>query len=178
MRAGFHAGFNAFQSLRSAVRPLTLLVGALVALPGLLGASPAATTSGFRLWLDPLTLGVLETDVDTDSAKFEEYRDLGTGFRLPKLRIFNDDEGKMNHSVLDTGGEVLVISQFTLYGEAARGNRPSYSDAARPEQAESLVARVAERIAAQGIRVATGRFGADMDVRLLNQGPVTILIDV
>ncbi len=98
--------------------------------------------------------------------------------RLPKLRIFNDDEGKMNRSVLDTGGEVLVISQFTLYGEAARGNRPSYSDAARPEQAEPLVARVAERLAAQGIRVATGRFGADMDVRLLNQGPVTILFDI
>ncbi len=98
--------------------------------------------------------------------------------RLPKLRIFDDDEGKMNRSVLDTGGEVLVISQFTLYGEAARGNRPSYSNAARPEQAEPLVARVAEGIAARGIRVATGRFGADMDVRLLNQGPVTILIDV
>lgn len=98
--------------------------------------------------------------------------------RLSKLRIFNDDEGKMNRSVLDTGGEVLVISQFTLYGEAARGNRPSYSDAARPEQAEPLVARVAEGIAAQGVRVATGRFGADMDVRLLNQGPVTILLEL
>ena len=115
-------------------------------------------------------VGVTHTDGEAEADKL--------AVRLPKLRIFDDDEGKMNRSVLDTGGEVLVISQFTLYGEAARGNRPSYSSAARPEQAEPLVARVAERIAAQGIRVATGRFGADMDVRLLNQGPVTILLDV
>jgi D-tyrosyl-tRNA(Tyr) deacylase len=98
--------------------------------------------------------------------------------RLAKLRVFDDGEGKMNRSVLDVGGEVLVISQFTLYGEAARGNRPSYSAAARPEQAEPLVEQVAAGLAAQGIRVATGRFGADMDVRLLNQGPVTITLDV
>ncbi|MDH4077341.1 MAG: D-aminoacyl-tRNA deacylase [Acidimicrobiia bacterium] len=115
-------------------------------------------------------VGVTHADGEAEADKLAR--------RLPKLRIFNDDEGKMNRSVLDTGGEVLVISQFTLYGEAARGNRPSYSNAARPEQAEPLVARVAEGIAAQGIRVATGRFGADMDVRLLNQGPVTILIDL
>lgn len=115
-------------------------------------------------------VGVTHTDGEAQADK------LAT--RLAKLRIFTDDEGKMNRSVLDTGGEVLVISQFTLYAEAARGNRPSYSDAARPEQAEPLVARVAAGLAAQGLRVATGRFGADMDVRLLNQGPVTIILDI
>lgn len=110
---------------------------------------------------------------DDDEARADKL-----AVRLAKLRIFNDDDGKMNRSVLDTGGSVLVISQFTLYGDARRGNRPGYSDAARPEQAEPLVARVAAGLADQGLTVATGRFGADMDVCLLNQGPVTLILDI
>ena len=98
--------------------------------------------------------------------------------RLAKLRIFADDAQKMNCSVLDVGGQVLVVSQFTLYGEASRGNRPSYSLAARPEEAEPLVERVSATLREQGIYVANGRFGANMDVRLLNQGPVTLILDV
>lgn len=98
--------------------------------------------------------------------------------RLAKLRIFNDDEGKMNRSVLDVGGEVLVISQFTLYGDTRRGNRPGYTDAAPPALAEPLVELVAEELRGRLLPVATGRFGADMDVRLLNQGPVTLTLDV
>jgi D-tyrosyl-tRNA(Tyr) deacylase len=98
--------------------------------------------------------------------------------RLAKLRIFNDDEAKMNRSVLDVGGAVLVISQFTLYADTRRGNRPGYSDAARPEVAEPLVEVVAEGLRGHGLEVATGRFGADMDVRLINQGPVTIQLEI
>jgi D-aminoacyl-tRNA deacylase len=98
--------------------------------------------------------------------------------RLATLRIFADDAQKMNCSVLDVGGQVLVVSQFTLYGQASRGNRPSYSLAARPEEAEPLVERVSATLREQGIYVANGRFGANMDVRLLNQGPVTLILDV
>lgn len=98
--------------------------------------------------------------------------------RLAKLRIFGDDEGKMNRSVLDIGGEILVISQFTLYADATRGNRPGYSDAARPEHAEPLVDQVAAELRAIGVGVATGEFGASMDVRLTNQGPVTIQLEI
>ncbi len=97
--------------------------------------------------------------------------------KLWKLRIFADAEGKMNRSVGDVGGSVLVISQFTLYGDATRGNRPSFVAAARPEDAEPLVERVTERLAALGAPVATGRFRADMAVDLCNDGPVTIVID-
>lgn len=115
-------------------------------------------------------VGVTHTDTGGQADKL--------ALRLAKLRIFSDDDGKMNRSVLDTGGQILVVSQFTLYADPSGGNRPSYAAAARPEQAEPLVAQVVEGLAAQGIEVATGRFGADMDVRLLNQGPVTIILDV
>jgi D-tyrosyl-tRNA(Tyr) deacylase len=98
--------------------------------------------------------------------------------RLVKLRIFADGDGRMNRSVLDTGGAVLVVSQFTLYADTTRGNRPGYSDAAQPEVAEPLIELVAAEIRRHGIEVATGRFGAAMDVRLLNQGPVTVILDV
>ena len=86
--------------------------------------------------------------------------------------MFEDDEGKMNLSVRDVGGELLVVSNFTLYGDARKGNRPSFVDAARPEDAEPLVERVRETLGAQG-----GRFGARMEVELVNDGPVTIVIE-
>jgi D-tyrosyl-tRNA(Tyr) deacylase len=98
--------------------------------------------------------------------------------RVAKLRIFADDDGKMNRSVIDIKGEVLVISQFTLYADTRRGNRPGYTDAAHPDLAEPLVDRVTTELRTLGIGVATGAFGADMDVRLLNRGPVTIQLDL
>lgn len=97
--------------------------------------------------------------------------------KVTGLRVFSDDEGKMNRSVVDVGGGLLVVSQFTLYGDAARGKRPSFIDAARPETAiplyERFVALLRERIA----RVETGEFGADMKVSLVNDGPVTIWLE-
>lgn len=98
--------------------------------------------------------------------------------KLAKLRIFADEGGKMNKSVIDVEGEVLVVSQFTLYGDARKGNRPSFVAAARPEQAEPLVDRVVERLRRHGLTVATGRFRTDMAVELVNDGPVTIVVDL
>jgi D-aminoacyl-tRNA deacylase len=93
------------------------------------------------------------------------------------LRIMDDDDGVMNRSVADTAGEVLVVSQFTLYGDTSRGRRPSWIAAARPEQAEPLVDAVVARLRDLGARVATGRFRAEMHVALVNDGPVTILLE-
>ena len=99
--------------------------------------------------------------------------------RLARLRIFPDAAGRFDASLLDTGGAALVISQFTLYGESARGHRPSFSRAADPELAEPLYERVCERLAAEGVTsVERGRFGADMQVELVNDGPVTILVEL
>jgi D-tyrosyl-tRNA(Tyr) deacylase len=92
--------------------------------------------------------------------------------KLLALRIFEDDDGKMNRSVVDTGGEVLCVSQFTLYGDARKGNRPSFVDAAPPAEAEPLYSRVREALGARG-----GRFGARMEVELVNDGPVTLLVE-
>ena len=97
--------------------------------------------------------------------------------KLAGLRIFEDDEGKMNRSVVDVGGAVLLVSQFTLCGDARKGRRPSFVDAARPEQAEAMYERLAEDLRGQGIEVATGRFQTQMQVALVNDGPVTILLD-
>lgn len=97
--------------------------------------------------------------------------------RIAKLRIFPDAAGKMNLSLLDNGGAALVVSQFTLAADTRRGNRPSYSAAAPPVEAETLVRRFAAALAEMGIPVQTGRFAADMDVRLVNRGPVTIWIE-
>jgi D-aminoacyl-tRNA deacylase len=97
--------------------------------------------------------------------------------KLAGLRVFEDDDGKMNRSVVEAGGSVLVVSQFTLYGDARKGRRPSFVGAARPEQAAPLVDAVAERLAEAGIKVATGRFGAEMLVESAGAGPVTILLD-
>jgi D-tyrosyl-tRNA(Tyr) deacylase len=92
--------------------------------------------------------------------------------KLEALRIFEDDDGKMNLSVRDVGGEVLVVSNFTLYGDTRKGNRPSFIDAARPEDAEPLVERVRQALGAQG-----GRFGARMAVEMVDDGPVTFVLD-
>src|SRR5512138_965897 len=95
---------------------------------------------------------------------------------LVKLRAFEDEGGKMNRSALDVGAEVLVVSQFTLYADLSRGRRPSFTSAAPPEQAERLVERVVSLLRAQGLKVATGRFGALMEVDILNHGPVTFFL--
>jgi D-tyrosyl-tRNA(Tyr) deacylase len=98
--------------------------------------------------------------------------------KIVKLRIFSDDAGLMNRSVLDVGGEILAVSQFTLYADARKGNRPSYTDAARPEQASPAFDRFVGKLAARlGKPVPTGIFGADMKVGLTNDGPVTIWLD-
>ena len=98
--------------------------------------------------------------------------------KLHGLRVFDDAAGVMNRSVADIGGGVLVVSQFTLYGDARKGRRPSYIDAAKPEHAEPLVEAVVAELRRLGAEVATGRFRADMDVALVNNGPVTILLEL
>jgi D-aminoacyl-tRNA deacylase len=110
-------------------------------------------------------LGVHEHD---DEAAADRIAD-----KLSALRVFEDEEGRMNLSVLDTGGEILCVSNFTVYGDTRRGNRPSFTSAARPERAEELYERVRERLSAQG-----GRFGAHMQVELANDGPVTLVVEV
>ncbi|MBL3586736.1 D-tyrosyl-tRNA(Tyr) deacylase [Rhodovulum sulfidophilum] len=97
--------------------------------------------------------------------------------RIARMRIFRDEAGKMNRALLDTGGAALVVSQFTLAADTASGNRPGFSRAAAPDLGERLYLRFAEALAAEGIEVATGRFGADMKVALVNDGPVTIWIE-
>ncbi|MBY6066950.1 D-tyrosyl-tRNA(Tyr) deacylase [Leisingera aquaemixtae] len=97
--------------------------------------------------------------------------------KISKMRIFKDEGGKMNRSVLDTGGSVLVVSQFTLAADTRRGNRPGFSTAAAPAEGERLYEYFADHLAALGLKTAKGRFGADMKVRLLNDGPVTIWMD-
>jgi D-aminoacyl-tRNA deacylase len=97
--------------------------------------------------------------------------------KIVGLRVFEDDQGKMNVSVADAGGAVLVVSQFTLYGDCQKGRRPSFIDAARPEVAEPLYEEFANAVRLHGIPVATGRFGADMEVELVNDGPVTLVLD-
>jgi D-tyrosyl-tRNA(Tyr) deacylase len=98
--------------------------------------------------------------------------------RIWGLRVFDDDAGVMNRAAADVGGEVLVVSQFTLYGDTARGRRPSWIAAARPEVAEPLVDAVVRALRELGAPVATGRFRADMQVELVNDGPVTLLLEV
>ena len=97
--------------------------------------------------------------------------------KISKLRIFRADEGRMNRSIVDTGGAALVVSQFTLAADTSRGNRPGFSAAADPATGERLYLALAEALAALGIPVETGRFGADMKVTLTNDGPVTIWLD-
>lgn len=96
----------------------------------------------------------------------------GIARKLRALRVFDDEDGRMNRSVADVGGEILCVSQFTLYGDARRGNRPSFTEAAPPDEAERLYERLRTSLGAQG-----GRFGARMIVELVNQGPVTLLLE-
>ncbi len=114
-------------------------------------------------------LGVSEEDTE-DEVQFLAQK-------VSTLRVFNDDAGKMNLNLSDVGGAALVVSQFTLYGDARRGNRPSYIKAARPEQADALYQRFAQVLSEKGIETATGEFGANMKVSLLNDGPVTLWLD-
>ncbi len=93
------------------------------------------------------------------------------------LRIFPDDDDKMNRSVVDAGGSILVVSQFTLYGDATKGRRPSFVDAARPETAVALYERFIALLRGQGVPIETGEFGAAMDVELVNHGPVTLWLE-
>ncbi|MBQ9408041.1 MAG: D-tyrosyl-tRNA(Tyr) deacylase [Clostridia bacterium] len=114
-------------------------------------------------------LGVMEGDTDADREYIVK--------KIAGLRIFEDSEDKMNLSVGDVGGKILLVSQFTLAGDARHGNRPSFSNAARPEVAEPLCDKVADDLRARGLTVETGRFRTHMEVSLLNDGPVTILLD-
>ena len=114
-------------------------------------------------------LGVREGDDEATAQRL--------AVKAAELRIFADDEGRFNRSVLDLQGEVLVVSQFTLYGDVRKGRRPSFNDAARPEVAEPLVEAYARALEGVGLHVARGRFGAHMLVESVNDGPVTILID-
>lgn len=97
--------------------------------------------------------------------------------KIAGLRVFEDDAGKMNRGLIDAGGSVLAVSQFTLYGDVRRGKRPSFDDAAPPERARQLYELFVERIRAAGLRCETGRFQEMMQVELVNEGPVTILLD-
>jgi D-tyrosyl-tRNA(Tyr) deacylase len=97
--------------------------------------------------------------------------------KVAGLRVFDDADGKMNASLADVGGALLVVSQFTRYGDARKGRRPSFTAAARPEQAEPLVEAFVSRLRARGFLVATGVFGAKMDVEIHNDGPVTLMLE-
>jgi D-tyrosyl-tRNA(Tyr) deacylase len=114
-------------------------------------------------------LGVGREDAEADADYLAD--------KVVNLRIFEDEAGHMNRSVLETGGAVLVVSQFTLYGDTRRGRRPGFSSAAAPEEANRLYRHFVERVAAAGLEVREGVFRAMMDVSLVNRGPVTLLLD-
>ncbi|HIR39164.1 MAG TPA: D-tyrosyl-tRNA(Tyr) deacylase [Candidatus Coproplasma stercoripullorum] len=115
-------------------------------------------------------LGVKSGDTDDMPAAMAK--------KIAALRIFEDENGKMNLSVKDVGGEVLMISQFTLYGDCSHGNRPSFTLAERPERANELYQRTCEELKAHGVPVKTGVFGADMKIEQFNDGPVTIIYEI
>ncbi len=117
-----------------------------------------------------ILLGVTHTDTESHADRLAA--------KLASLRFFNDEAGKMNLACHDVGGEVLVISQFTLYGDCRKGRRPSYTDAAGPEKAERLYDYFIEKMKGLGVPVASGVFGAMMKVSLVNEGPVTLIVDV
>jgi D-tyrosyl-tRNA(Tyr) deacylase len=116
-----------------------------------------------------ILVGVAEDDDEAAAVRLAD--------KVARLRIFENDEGKFDRSLLDTGGEALVVSQFTLLASTAKGNRPSFSGAARPEVAQPLYERVVQALRALGLKVETGVFGAHMSVELVNDGPVTIVLE-
>ncbi len=118
-------------------------------------------------WL--VFLGVSRSDTGDEIAKMAE--------KIAGLRLFSDAGGRFNLSVADVSGSILVVSQFTLYADCSRGRRPSFTDAAEPAKAEALYERFVAELRAKSIKVETGRFGADMQVSLVNDGPVTVMLD-
>jgi D-tyrosyl-tRNA(Tyr) deacylase len=114
-------------------------------------------------------LGIAAGDGEADAVRMAG--------RVARLRIFENEQGRFDRSVLDTGGGALVVSQFTLVADTGKGNRPSFTDAARPEEAEPLYERFCAALSVEGVTVATGVFGARMAVELANDGPVTIVLD-
>jgi D-tyrosyl-tRNA(Tyr) deacylase len=115
-------------------------------------------------------LGVGKDDTDTNATALAD--------KIKSLRIFEDAQGKMNRSILDRRGELLIVSQFTLYGDCRKGNRPSFTDAATPAEAERLYQFFSARLRAAGLRVANGQFQAHMEVALVNDGPVTFVLEL
>lgn len=116
-----------------------------------------------------LLLGIEENDDDKDLEYILK--------KVTKLRIFDDEEGIMNKSLLDYGLQILVVSQFTLYGDARKGNRPSYVRSAKFDDGIVLYEKFIQELESSGVKVSTGKYGSDMDVELINDGPVTILLD-
>ncbi|REB07205.1 D-tyrosyl-tRNA(Tyr) deacylase [Sporosarcina sp. BI001-red] len=116
-----------------------------------------------------LLIGVTHTDTHEDAAYIAK--------KIASLRLFEDEDGKMNRSIDETGGAILSVSQFTLYGDTRKGRRPSFIEAARPETAEPLYDYFNEQLRAHGLTVETGMFGAMMDVALVNDGPVTLVVE-
>lgn len=127
-----------------------------------------ATTGSIKTGL-MLLVGITHEDTEKDAAYLAE--------KVAGLRIFEDEAGKMNLSVMDVGGAILSVSQFTLYGDCRKGKRPSFIAAARPEMAAPLYDQFNNMLRDKGLVVETGEFGADMDVELVNWGPVTIILD-
>lgn len=116
-----------------------------------------------------LLVGVTHEDEEEDAVYLAD--------KVANLRIFEDEEEKMNFSLLDVGGEILSVSQFTLYGDCRKGRRPNFMDAARPEHAEQIYEGFNRILRDKGIKVETGKFGAMMDVQLTNDGPVTLILE-
>jgi D-tyrosyl-tRNA(Tyr) deacylase len=132
--------------------------------------SRASSTPGGAIGAGLLVLlGVADGDTEAEAERLAG--------KIARLRIFEDDAGRFDRSLLDTGGGALVVSQFTLIADTARGNRPSFSHAARPESAEPVYQHFCETLRELGVEVATGVFGTRMQVELANDGPVTIVLD-
>ena len=153
--AGFHDGLVLMRAVVQRVRHASVTVDG-----GVVGAIGAGLL---------VLLGVGRDDTSQDV----EY----VAAKLRDLRLFADAAGRMNRSVVDVGGAVLVVSQFTLFGDCRRGRRPSYSGAAPPERARELYEQLLDRLRLDGLPVQAGEFQAMMDVELLNDGPVTVLLD-